>query len=59
MMSMLGPVTRRAFTVIDPLVPPDELACSVTIFVADYFRRSLCSSFQLLAQTTTGSRCRS
>ena len=24
-MSMLGPVTCRALTVIDPLVPPDEL----------------------------------
>jgi hypothetical protein len=26
-MSMLGPVTCRALTVIDPLVPPDELVC--------------------------------
>ena len=27
MMSMLGPVTCSALTVIDPLVPPDELVC--------------------------------
>src|SRR5438552_17234176 len=26
-MSMLGPVTCSALTVIDPLVPPDELVC--------------------------------
>ena len=30
-MSMLGPVTCRALTVIDPLVPPDELVCSLTM----------------------------
>lgn len=28
-MSMLGPVTCNALTVIDPLVPPDELVCSL------------------------------
>ena len=26
-MSLLGPVTCNALTVIDPLVPPDELVC--------------------------------
>jgi len=26
-MSMLGPVTCSALTVIEPLVPPDELVC--------------------------------
>jgi hypothetical protein len=30
-MSMLGPVTCRALTVIDPLDPPDELVCSLTM----------------------------
>ena len=30
-MSMLGPVTCRALTVIDPLVPPDELVCWLTM----------------------------
>lgn len=29
-MSMLGPVTCRAFTVIEPLFPPDELVCWLT-----------------------------
>lgn len=29
-MSMLGPVTCSALTVIDPLFPPDELVCSLT-----------------------------
>ena len=28
-MSMLGPITCNALTVIDPLVPPDELVCSL------------------------------
>lgn len=30
-MSMLGKVTCRALTVIDPLVPPDELVCWLTM----------------------------
>ena len=30
-MSMLGPVTCSAFTVIDPAFPPDELVCSLMI----------------------------
>jgi hypothetical protein len=29
--SMLGPVTCTALTVIDPLPPPDELVCSLTM----------------------------
>jgi len=30
-MSMLGPLTCSALTVIDPVFPPDELVCSLTI----------------------------
>jgi hypothetical protein len=29
-MSMPGPVTCSALTVIDPVFPPDELVCSLT-----------------------------
>ncbi len=29
-MSMLGPLTCSALTVIDPVFPPDELVCSLT-----------------------------
>jgi len=31
MMSMLGPLTCRALTVIDPVFPPDERVCSLTM----------------------------
>ncbi len=30
-MSMLGPLTCNALTVIDPVFPPDELVCSLTM----------------------------
>ena len=30
-MSMLGPLTCSALTVIDPVFPPDELVCSLTM----------------------------
>jgi len=30
-MSMLGPVTCSALTVIAPVFPPDELVCSLTM----------------------------
>ena len=30
-MSMAGPVTCSAFTVIDPVFPPGELVCSLTM----------------------------